>query len=531
LKFYRDGTVATVSVNAWTDGGKEQLNLRVNGKPDASTAGDMPTQLLLGHLPMLLRPQSGQVLVIGFGSGITCGAVARHPSIKHLDAVEISPDVVAAARLFSAQNHRVLEDPRLGLTVDDARSFLQRKGRTYDVIISEPSNPWIAGVAGLFTREFFESCRARLLPDGLMAQWIHLYDNNQEALEVVMRTFSSVFPNVAVWQSEELDLILVGSARPWRADLAALLERFDEAGVRADLARARINRPAVLLSREIVSESNGRFLAARTGPVQTDLKPVLEYLAQRAFFAHEDATQWLRLDGNLSTRADTLLAQYLQGHPLNVDDYRAFAESYFAYRLPAPELLRSLCLRWQEDPSAQGALLELLPRLPPLGTTQEIEALRLTALRENLLARADKDPALLRHYAKLLLDVYRSQRSLFYLPRATELKSMLERLITADPASRPSYQLQLAEIAWDRGDADGCIRSSGSALDATDWKSRRNDADFNAAVARFAESLLLAGRREEASRLCRRARQAGCHGLRLEVICRKIAGAEAVGPP
>jgi hypothetical protein len=393
------------------------------------------------------------------------------------------------------------------------------------VIISEPSNPWIAGVAGLFTREFFESCRARLHPDGLMAQWIHLYDNSQEALDVVMRTFSSVFPNVAVWQSEELDLILVGSTRPAKPRLDALLARFDEADVRADLARARINRPAVLLGREIISESNGRFLAAPDGPVQTDLKPILEYLAQRAFFVHENATQWLRLDENLSTRADTLLAEYMRSRPLTVEDYRAFAESCFAYRLPAPELLRSLCLRWQEDPAAQGALIELQPRLPPLGTTPEIEALRLTALRENLLARADKDPELLRHYAKLLLDVYRSQRSVFYLPRATELKSMLERLTTADPANLPSYQLQLAEIAWDRDDDDGCIRLSGAALGAIDWESRRNDADFDAALARFAESLLSTGRRKEAFELCGRAQQAGCRGPRLEMIARRIASA------
>ncbi|HXT40479.1 MAG TPA: fused MFS/spermidine synthase [Candidatus Angelobacter sp.] len=523
LKFYRDGVVATVSVNAWTEGGTEQLNLRVNGKPDASTAGDMPTQLLLGHLPMLLRPQSEHVLVVGLGSGVTCGAVARHASVKQVDAVEISPDVVAAARLFSAYNHQVLEDPRLRLTVDDARSFLQTTDQTYDAIISEPSNPWIAGVAGLFTREFFESCRARLRSDGLMAQWIHLYDNNQAALEVVMRTFSSVFPNVAVWQSEELDLILVGSARPWKADLTSLLARFDEADVRADLARARINRPAVLLSREIISQSYGRFLAAPAGPVQTDLKPVLEYLAQRAFFAHENAAQWLQLDENLSTHADTLLAEYLRSHPLTVEDYRAFAEFYFAYHLPAPELLRSLCLRWQEDPAAQGALIELLPRLPPLGTTPELEALRFTALRENLLARADKDPGLLRHYAKLLLQVYRSQRSVFYFPRATELQTVLERLLTADPANLPSYQLQLAELAWDRGDTEGCIRLSRKALSADNRSSSENDAAF----ARFAEALLLTGRRDEALESCRRGRDAGHGGPRLEMVARRVAASEA----
>src|SRR5262245_23933395 len=146
--------------------GAEQLNLRVNGKPDASTTGDMATQLLLGHLPLFLKPDSQRALVIGLGSGITCGAVACHSTIQQLDTVEISPEVVSAAELFQTYNRNVLHDPRLRLVVEDAKTSLQLTAETYDVIISEPSNPWMAGVATVFSREFYQSCRAHLRTNG-----------------------------------------------------------------------------------------------------------------------------------------------------------------------------------------------------------------------------------------------------------------------------------------------------------------------------------------------------------------------------
>jgi len=141
LKYHRDGAGATVCVTSWREGDTEHLALKVNGKPDAGTKADVSTQLLLGHLPLLLRPDSQRALVIGLGSGMTCGAVLQHSPIQQVDAVEISPEVVEAARLFSAHNHDALNSPRLRVIVEDAKSFLAITGHAYDVIISEPSNP------------------------------------------------------------------------------------------------------------------------------------------------------------------------------------------------------------------------------------------------------------------------------------------------------------------------------------------------------------------------------------------------------
>lgn len=172
ILYHKDGAGASVTVNSHDPGENAELSLRVNGKVDASAPGDMLTQLLLGHIPLLLHSDAEDVLVVGLGSGVTCGAVLRHGSVKRLDVVEISPEVVEASRFFQHANDDALNDGRLHLTVEDAKSFLKLTERKYDVISSEPSNPWMSGVSGVFSKEYYEDCRRRLNPGGLMAQWV-----------------------------------------------------------------------------------------------------------------------------------------------------------------------------------------------------------------------------------------------------------------------------------------------------------------------------------------------------------------------
>ncbi|HMO65077.1 MAG TPA: fused MFS/spermidine synthase, partial [Verrucomicrobiota bacterium] len=214
LLYHRDGASATVTVEKWLREGKPEISLRVNGKVDASSGGDVPTQLLSGHLPMLLHPDPQEACVVGIGSGMTGGAILVHPGVRRLDTVEISPEVAHVARAyFGEYNGRSLEDPRTQV-IDDAKSFLRVSGRQYDVIISEPSNPWMAGVSGVFSLEFYEQCRASLKPGGLMTQWVQVYETSDEALKTVLATFASVFPYFTVWQTLPGDLILIGAPEP-----------------------------------------------------------------------------------------------------------------------------------------------------------------------------------------------------------------------------------------------------------------------------------------------------------------------------
>ena len=192
--FYQEGLTTTVSVEE----GRGILSLRVNGKPDASTGLDMNTQLMLGHLPQLLHGgQDNKVLVIGVGSGVTGGAVLSYPDVSRVVCVEISPEVIEASKYFADYNNRYWQDSRTEIVIDDGRNFLFRTGEKFDIITSEPSNPWIAGIGNLYTEEFYSLCREKLADGGLICQWIHLYEMEDEVFKIILRTFSKYFPRCA----------------------------------------------------------------------------------------------------------------------------------------------------------------------------------------------------------------------------------------------------------------------------------------------------------------------------------------------
>jgi spermidine synthase len=274
LLYYADGAGATVSVRRVAG----STSLAIDGKIDASDTGDMLTQRLLAHVPLLLHREARDVMVIGLGSGVTPGSALRHP-IARLDVLEISPEVVEASRFFEHVNHRPLADRRTRLVVGDGRLHLQLTRQLYDVVISEPSNPWMAGMAALFTREFFEIARRRLRPGGVMCQWAHTYDMGEADLRSIVATFAATFPHVLLWQVGEGDLLLVGSD-------ASLEPRLETAArgwtpeVAADLASVGIERPFGLLSLVAGGTEVARALAAGAAE-QRDDRQALEFSAPR----------------------------------------------------------------------------------------------------------------------------------------------------------------------------------------------------------------------------------------------------------
>ncbi len=239
LEFYKEGAAATVSVRRLA--GVRALS--IDGKVDASNGGDMLTQRLLGLLPVALHGRAREICVIGLGSGVTLGSALAPGDVRHADVVEISPEVVEASHLFDRENGSVLAHPAVRLIVGDGRSHLLLTPRKYDVIISEPSNPWMAGVATLFTREFFEAARARLAPDGLLCQWAHTYDISQEDLQSIVRTFASVFPQGTMWLVGEADLLLIGGpGDDVRSRLDGLPSRLRNPSTAGMLATVNIRR-------------------------------------------------------------------------------------------------------------------------------------------------------------------------------------------------------------------------------------------------------------------------------------------------
>jgi spermidine synthase len=193
---YEEGLTATVAMYRSDTG----LFLRVNGKTDASSVGDMPTQTLVGQFPMLFAPATDRVLVIGVGSGITVDSVSQHTPTR-LAAVELEAAVVRATRYFSGLNGDLFaraERGEIELIAEDARNYLLASGETWDVIVSEPSNPWQTGSAKVFTREFFATARARLAPNGVFAQWLQMYSLDLTAAASVVRPLGAGFVLVYV---------------------------------------------------------------------------------------------------------------------------------------------------------------------------------------------------------------------------------------------------------------------------------------------------------------------------------------------
>jgi spermidine synthase len=287
ILFYRDGRSGTISVNQ--EG--QHIFLRTNGKIDAGTAIDMPTQLMSGHLPMLLHPGPRRALVIGLGSGITVGAVAKHP-VEAVDVVEIEPAVVEASRFFAPIHGNVLADPRVRTVIADGRNFLLTAPGRYDVIISEPSNPWIGGLASLFSLEFFQMARDHLEPGGVMLQWLQGYNLDPEDFRMVVATFRTVFPSVSIWNTIFGDYLLLGRVEPTPIDLAALKARVEtNPGVWGDLDRFGIQGWSGILGYFMLGEDDTARFTAKAG-LNTDDRLPLEFNAPRALYKDTVLLNW-----------------------------------------------------------------------------------------------------------------------------------------------------------------------------------------------------------------------------------------------
>ena len=281
--YYKDGAAATVSVRELAG----MRSLVIDGKADASNMGDMLTQRLLGLLPVLLHRDPQEICVIGLGSGVTAGSALARGTVRRTDVVEISPEVTEASRFFARENGDVLEAPGVRVIVADGRSHLLLTRRRYDVIVSEPSNPWMAGIAALFTREFFEAARARLQPDGLLCQWAHTYDMSQADLQSIVQTFASVFPQATMWLVGQGDLLLIGtngaSIEPHLDGLSTRLRQGTTSTLLADVAIADRAAPFALFSLLVGGPAELQRYGSGAA-IQRDDRMALEFSAPRAIY-------------------------------------------------------------------------------------------------------------------------------------------------------------------------------------------------------------------------------------------------------
>ena len=308
LVFYRDGVAATISVERRG----RLLTLKANGKPEASNDADMATQILVGLLPFVLHETTEAAraaraagtytpprtaAMVGFGSGVTAGASLAWP-LERLDVVEIEAAMLDASRAFDPYNHAALDDPRIRVVESDGRNFLEYTDDRYDVIVSEPSNPWIAGVASLFTREHFLRARRKLAPGGIFCQWVQLYEMRPENVARVIKTFRAAFPHSLAFSSQAkgTDLVLIGSESPVVLDAAGMPAAFADASVRSELGRAGVRDSDDLYALLFLGgDEMARFVTDRETEldreivINTDDNGILEFEAPKDLVRYKEA--------------------------------------------------------------------------------------------------------------------------------------------------------------------------------------------------------------------------------------------------
>ena len=311
--------------------GNKGYALYSSGKPEASSKLDMDTQTLSAHVPMLFHRDPKRVLVVGLASGITAGEFLNYP-ISKLDIIDINRQMVEASDFFRTWNSNVLSHPKTKLIIQDARAHMELSNRKYDVISSEPSNPWMAGLAALFTKDFFTLVRSRLNEQGIFVQFIHTYQMDWPTFALIGRTFSQVFPNSLLIRTNPSslgpDFLLVGFNDTMSLDEKIMMQRigYSRKSKNVSLDDYRVLYPL------IVSEDLHALFG--NGSINTDARPWLEFSAPKLLYAHDPMISE-RLNTNISLKKETLAI--LKEAATDVDVQIDYAE--FALSLIRPKMI------------------------------------------------------------------------------------------------------------------------------------------------------------------------------------------------
>jgi hypothetical protein len=336
--YHRDGRTATVTVKRDAGG---FVSLLTNGKPDASMSPDwldttavadrvyplgwdMGTQILLGVVTLAHNPGAENAAVIGYGSGMTTHMLLGSPYLRDVATIEIEPLMVEAAEAFFPANRRAVEDARSRVVYDDARSWLAASGQSWDIIVSEPSNPWVSGVSGLFTVEFYRHVARRLAPDGVFGQWLHLYDLSDELVHSAMAAIEAVFPAYEVFYLNGSDILVVAGNRELPDPSWNVIDYPD---LKESLRRTVSFGPEWFETLRLGGRTVLHPLLREVAAINSDFRPVLDLGAERARFRRERAMGYELLS---TGRFDLVSA--LDGRKLGFG---------FAPQSPTPDVKRS----------------------------------------------------------------------------------------------------------------------------------------------------------------------------------------------
>ncbi len=325
--------------------GSVEIALFNSGKADASSHGDRSTQTLSAHIPMLFHPGAKKVMLLGLASGMTAGEILLYP-VEQLDVLEINEAVATACRnYFSPWNNGCLDDSRTRLIVQDGRNHLALTRQSYDVIVSEPSNPWMAGLSNLYSLEFFQLVRQRLTSEGLFAQWIQAYEMDKETFSLLGRTFTAVFPNSVLFKVGPVDYLMLG----FNNDKG----RFDWDMAHRNAVYAKKSTLVTFSDIDfivhlIMTEDLSRLFGE--GRLHTDDHPYLEFSAPRSLYQENGDIERM-IGGRRWLSTDT--RRYLNSHNeiptlLDLVEFGASANVPMFNVLPWPQLEKEQQSRYRE---------------------------------------------------------------------------------------------------------------------------------------------------------------------------------------
>jgi predicted membrane-bound spermidine synthase len=297
LKYYRDGKTTSVSLMQFREG----LSLRTNGKSDGAInlqegarISDEVTMVLTAAIPLAHKPDAKRAAIIGIGTGLTTHTMLAATTLERVDTIEIEPAMAEASRSFAARNANAFADPRSRIVFDDAKTYFSTHNERYDIIVSEPSNPWVSGVSSLFTTEFYRHVRRYLNPGGVMVQWFQLYEIDVSLVASVLRALAENFPDYAIYAATDSDLLIVaGDAETLARPLADV---FQMPGVAAELRKVHVQRIGDLDVRRLGGRASLHPLFLSYGvPANSDYAPYLDLNAVKHRFLQTGAGELTRI--------------------------------------------------------------------------------------------------------------------------------------------------------------------------------------------------------------------------------------------
>ena len=299
ILFHKDGKTASVSISNWDN---KQISISTNGKPDAeiTIANGLPpsqdesTMTLLAALPLSIFPEAETIANIGLGSGLTAHVALTLPDIRQIDTIEIEESIVSGAKYFGEKTKNIFNDSRSNIYIDDAKTFFSTHQKNYDIVISEPSNPWVSGVSSLFTREFYNVVKSYITDEGIFVQWLHIYEFDIDLLVSVLKAISEEFPYYSIYFADEGNLILIASQKK-QVGLPSV-SIFEAPGMKQQLSTIHIHNIDDLRFRFLGNETVvNPFIRNSNIPTNSDYYPYLDQNSAQIRFIKNNISDILNL--------------------------------------------------------------------------------------------------------------------------------------------------------------------------------------------------------------------------------------------